>query len=145
MIKSSLTPEFAYSRSPFADNGYDSYSESCDVEDKSVESKVDDPEEEDEETKFDNCRKVGFVATNDKVMRLKKEIERISEENRAGKGQIRKKDTICDKVMKLRGGIERLREENRAQKDQLKQKDSICHEAVILRKEMERLREENKT
>ncbi|XP_061350660.1 protein NETWORKED 3A-like [Gastrolobium bilobum] len=117
----------------FSDNGYDTYSEHCDV-DESVESEVDDPElEEEEGTKFHDCtieKKVSFVAADDEVMRLRDEIKRLNEESKAHRDQLKQKDTICDEVMMLRGEIERLREENEAQKEQLKQKDEEKIEVI---------------
>lgn len=132
----------------FAEKGYDSYSENCDVE-ESVESEIDDPEHEEEEnnTKFADYKekeKVWFVAASDEVMKLRKEIERLSEVNKAGKDQIKQKDKIRDEVMMLREEMERLREENKAQKDELKKKDTMCDEVMMLRKEIERVREENR-
>ncbi|KAJ1435709.1 Protein Networked [Sesbania bispinosa] len=131
----------------FADNkGYDSYSENCDVE-ESVESEVDDPEQEKEEdTKFDNYKEeeeVGFMAANDEVKRLREEIERLSKENKAHKDQIKQIDIIRDEVMMLREEIEILRKENKEQKDELKLKDTICDEVMVLREEIARVREEN--
>ncbi|KAJ1378357.1 Sodium/solute symporter superfamily [Sesbania bispinosa] len=130
----------------FADNnkGYDSYSENCDVE----ESEVDYLEQEKKEgTKFDynkEKKEVQFVAANDEVLkRLREEIERLNEENKAHKDQIKQIDNIRDEVMMLREEIEILREENKEQKDELKQKDTICDEVMVLREEMERVREEN--
>ncbi|RDX69040.1 Protein NETWORKED 3A, partial [Mucuna pruriens] len=159
----------------FADDSYDSYSESCDVE-ESGESEVDDPEQEEEvDTKFNNCTEeegVRFVAANNEVMGLKKEIERLNEENkdqieekyniydeelmsreeierlrkenRELKDELKLKGTICGEVMMLREEIERLRKENRVQKDELYQKGIICGEAMMLREEIERLRKENR-
>ena len=113
--------------------GYDTYSESCDVEEY-VESEVDDPEqEEEEETKFHNCTKeeeVSFLAVNDEVITLRDEIKRLNEETKVQKDQLKLKDTICEEVMMLREEIERLREENEAQKEQLKQKDEEKIEVI---------------
>ncbi|TKY52554.1 NETWORKED 3A [Spatholobus suberectus] len=131
----------------FADNNYDSYSESCFVE-ESGESEVDDPEQEEEEdTKFDNSteeEEVRFVAANDEMMGLRKEIERLGEENKDHMDQIKEKYNIYDEVMMLREEIERLREENRVQKDELNQKGIICVEVMMLREELERLRKESR-
>ncbi|TKY61833.1 NETWORKED 3A [Spatholobus suberectus] len=118
----------------FSDSGYDTYSEHCDVY-ESVESEVDDPEQEEEEgTKFlHNCTReeqVSFVAVSDEVMKLRDEIKRLNEENKAHRDQIKQKDTICDEVMMLREEIERLRDKNEAQKEQLKQKDEEKIEVI---------------
>ncbi|XP_028186022.1 protein NETWORKED 4B-like [Glycine soja] len=131
----------------YADDSYDSYSESFDVE-ESVESEVDDPEQEEEEvTKFDNCteeEEVQFVVANDEGMRQRKEIERLGEENKDHKDQIKEKCNIHEVVMVLREEIEGLRKETRVQKDELSQKSIICSEVMMLREEKERLREENR-
>ncbi|CAI8615034.1 unnamed protein product [Vicia faba] len=120
----------------FADTGYDTYSENFDV-DESVESEVDDPEQEEkEETKFSYTKEERVssvavaVAVNDEVMNLKNEIKRIKEENEIRKEQLKQKDTVCDEVMKLREEIEKLREENEEQKEQLKQKDEQKIEVI---------------
>lgn len=121
----------------FSDNGFDTYSHSehCDAY-ESEESEVDDPEHEEEEgTKFlHNCTKedhVSFVAeSDDEVMKLRDEIKKLNEENRAHRDQIKQKDTICDEVMVLREEMERLRDENEAQKEQLKQKDEEKIEVI---------------
>ncbi|OIW12704.1 hypothetical protein TanjilG_24637 [Lupinus angustifolius] len=84
----------------FGDNGYDIYSENCEVE-ESIKSEVDDPEKEEE---------------------VEEEVEDVDEE-RVRDLLVEEKHTICDEVMMLREEVERLRKENRAQKDQLKQKD----------------------
>ncbi|MED6132149.1 hypothetical protein PIB30_016571 [Stylosanthes scabra] len=75
----------------FADSGYDSNSESCDVEDEFVESEVDDPELEDD---------VRSVASSNKVVKMKKELESYSEKNKGDKDQIKKKDS-CKVNIKL--------------------------------------------
>ncbi|KAK7277711.1 hypothetical protein RJT34_22726 [Clitoria ternatea] len=118
----------------FADNSYDSYSENYDAE-ESAESEVDDPEQEEEEgTKFDTCAKdedVRFATANDEAMRLRKEIERLNEENKAHKDQNKQKHCkVCDEVMMLREEIEQLRKENRVQKDELEQKDQEKIEVI---------------
>ncbi|KAK7396837.1 hypothetical protein VNO78_17998 [Psophocarpus tetragonolobus] len=118
----------------FSDNGYDSYSEHCDVY-ESEESEVDDPDQEEEEgTKFlHNCTKkeqTSFVAVSDEVIKLRDEVKRLNEENKAHKDQMKQKDTICDEVMKLREEIGRLRDDNEAQKEQLKQKDEEKIEVI---------------
>ncbi|XP_027352835.1 protein NETWORKED 3A-like [Abrus precatorius] len=117
----------------FADNGYDTYSEHCDVY-ESEESDVDDPEQEEEGTEFLNYTKeeqqASVMATSDEVMRLRDEIKRLNEENRAHRDQLKQKDTICDEVMMLREEIGRLRDENEAQKEQLKQKDEEKIEVI---------------
>ncbi|XP_027368001.1 protein NETWORKED 3A-like [Abrus precatorius] len=131
----------------FADNSYDSYSENCDVE-ESAESEVDDPEQEEEEgTKIEKCREeeeAQFEPVNDDLMGLRKEIKRLSEENKAHKDQSKQNYNICSEVMMLREEKERLRKENRVQKDELNQKDTICGEVMKLREEVERVREENR-
>lgn len=121
----------------FSDNGYDTYSEHCDVY-ESEESEVDDPEQEEEEeegTKFlhksTKKEQVLFVVAGDvEVMKLRDEIKRLNEENKAQRDQIKQKDTICDEVMMLREEIERLRDENEAQKERLKQKDEEKIEVI---------------
>ncbi|KAK7337390.1 hypothetical protein VNO77_17961 [Canavalia gladiata] len=116
----------------FSDNGYDTYSEEhCDVY-ESEESEVDDPEQEEEEgTKFLNCTKEEqVVAANDEGMRLRDEVKRLNEENKAQRDQLKLKDTVCDEVMRLREEIERLRDENKAQKEQLQQKDEEKIEVI---------------
>lgn len=120
----------------FSDHGYDTYSEHCDVY-ESEESEVDDPEEEEEEegTKFlhNNTKEeqVQFVAVSDEeVVKLRDEVKRLNEENKAHRDQIKLKSTICDEVMMLREEIERLREENEAQKEQLKHKDEEKIEVI---------------
>ncbi|KHN28238.1 hypothetical protein glysoja_038860 [Glycine soja] len=120
----------------FSDNGYDTYSEHCDVY-ESEESEVDDPEQEEDEegTKFlHNSIKneqVSFVAASDvEVMKLRGEVKRLNEENKAHRDQIKQKDTICDEIMMLREEIGRLRDENEAQKEQLKQKDEEKIEVI---------------
>ncbi|KAG5080148.1 hypothetical protein JHK86_004213 [Glycine max] len=131
----------------FTHDSYDSYSECFDVE-ESVESEVDDPEQEEEEvTKFDNCieeEEVKIVAANDEVMGLRKEINRLGEENKDHKDQIKEKYNVYDEVMVLREEVEGLRKENRVQKDELNQKSIICGEVMMLREEIERLNEENR-
>ncbi|XP_058740719.1 protein NETWORKED 3A [Vicia villosa] len=120
----------------FADTGYDTYSENFDA-DESVESEVDDPDQEEkEETKFSYTKEEQVlsvavaVAVNDEVMNLKNEIKRIKEENDIHKEQLKQKDTVCDEVKKLREEIEKLREENETQKEQLKQKDEEKIEVI---------------
>ncbi|KAK7392354.1 hypothetical protein VNO78_20790 [Psophocarpus tetragonolobus] len=126
----------------FADDSYDIYSESCDIE-ESVESEVDDPEQQEEkDTKLDNCteeEELPFVAANDEVMVPRKEIERLGEENI----DQNKKYNIYDEVVMLREEIEQLRKENSVQKDELNQKSIICGEVMMLREEIEQLRKEN--
>lgn len=118
----------------FADtnNGYDTYSENCYV-DESVESEVDDPDQEEEEedgTQL-NCTKEEQVSSNEEVMRLRDEIKGLNEENKAQKEQLKqKKDAICDEVKKLREEIGRLRNENEAQKEELKMKDEEKIEVI---------------
>lgn len=111
----------------FADNGYDTYSEDCAI-DEYEESDVYDPDQEQEErAKFHNFTKeeqVSFVASaNEEVMKLRDEIKRLNEETKVNKDQLKKKDAICDEVIMLREEIEKLRDENEAQKEELKQKD----------------------
>ncbi|KAJ1392714.1 Protein Networked [Sesbania bispinosa] len=116
----------------FADTGYDTYSENCYV-DESVESEVDDPDEQEEEEgiEFHNCKEqVSFVAGNEEVIKLRDEIKRLNEENKVHRDQLKQKDTICDEVMMLREEIERLRDENGAQKEQLKEKDEEKIEVI---------------
>lgn len=111
----------------FADNGYDTYSDNCDL-DESVESEVDDPDQEEEEIK-----RVVIKAANDdneEIVRLRDEIKRLNEENKVHKEQLKQKDTICDEVMMLREEIKRLRDENVEQKKQLKQKDGEKIEVI---------------
>lgn len=115
------------------DRGYDSYSESCDVE-ESVKSEIDDPEHEEE---------VQSVDANE-VMKLTSETERLGEEKKTHKEPIKQKDDILDEVMKLREEIELLRKENEAHKDKLKQKETISNEVVKkLREEIEQLKKVN--
>ncbi|RDX93670.1 Protein NETWORKED 3A, partial [Mucuna pruriens] len=118
----------------FSDNGYDTYSEHCDVY-ESEESDVDDPElEEEEGAKFlHNSTKedhVSFVAVSDEVMKLRDEVKRLNEEGKAHRDQVKQKDAICYEVMMLREEIERLKDENEAQKEQLKQKDEEKIEVI---------------
>nr|AFK39717.1 unknown [Lotus japonicus] len=70
----------------FADNGYDTYSEDCAI-DEYEESDVYDPDQEQEErAKFHNFTKeeqVSFVASaNEEVMKLRDEIKRLNEETK---------------------------------------------------------------
>ncbi|KAF1878334.1 hypothetical protein Lal_00047001 [Lupinus albus] len=113
----------------FGDNGHDIDSEDCDV-DESMESEVDDPEKEEEESNCTKENEVVFVNANDEVMRLSKEIERLNEVNKAYKDEINQKDKIYGEVMVLREEVERLKNENKAQKDQLKQKDEDKIEVI---------------
>ncbi|KAK7259442.1 hypothetical protein RIF29_25049 [Crotalaria pallida] len=113
----------------FADNGYDTYSENCYIED-CTESEVDDPEQEEEEEEDTQENQVLLMAVDDEVMKLKDEIKRLNEENKAHENELKKKDTICDEVMKLRDEMKRLGEENKAQKEQLKQKDEEKIEVI---------------
>lgn len=125
----------------FDDHGYDSYYENCDVE-ESVESEIDDPEHE-ENAKFVDYiehAEVHSVAANE-VMKLRKEIERLGEEKKAHKDQIKLKNDILDEVMMLREQIERAQKENKVQKDELEKKDMICKEIVMkLMEEMEEIK-----
>nr|KYP71503.1 hypothetical protein KK1_010764 [Cajanus cajan] len=95
----------------FADDNYDSYSESCGVE-ESGESEVYDPEQEEEDA-------------NDEVMGPRKEIERLVLND-----ELKQKSTDGGGVMMLREEVERVREENRGQKDHLKQKDQEKIEVI---------------
>jgi len=117
----------------FSDNGYDTYSEHCDVY-ESEESEVDDPEHEEEEEgpKFVNTKKEKAlsVAVSDELMKLRDEVKRLNEENNAHRDQIKEKNTICDEVRMLREEIGRLRDENEGQKKQLKQKDEEKIEVI---------------
>ncbi|XP_028762286.1 protein NETWORKED 3A-like isoform X2 [Neltuma alba] len=115
------------------DRSYDSYSEHCDAE-ESVESEIDDSELK-LTTKF---------ADDDELMRLREEIERLEEENRAYKDQLNQKDAINDEVMILKELVGGLREENMAYKDQMKLKDALSNEVTILREDIKRFREENR-
>ncbi|XP_058770248.1 protein NETWORKED 4B-like [Vicia villosa] len=111
---------------------YDSYSENCDVE-ESVESEIDDPEQEGE---------VRPVAPNE-VMKL---FERVGEVKKTDKDQIKQKDDVLDEVMMLREEIDRLRKENEAYKNELAQKNTTYNEVVTnLREEIEQLKKINKT
>ncbi|KAJ7977496.1 protein NETWORKED 3A-like [Quillaja saponaria] len=104
---------------------YDSYSETCDTEDL-AESEIDDPEQEDE-NKLDDISKeeeTSCLALSDEVMKLREEIEKLREDNRIQKEQLKQKDEEKIEV------IEKLREENRIQKEQLKQKDEEKIEVI---------------
>ncbi|XP_020212924.1 protein NETWORKED 4B [Cajanus cajan] len=141
----------------FADDNYDSYSESCGVE-ESGESEVYDPEQEEEDANDEvmgprkeierlgeeNKDQIKKYNTCDEEMMLREEIEQLRKENRAQNDELRQKGTICGEVMMLREDVERLRKENRAQKDELEQKGSICGEVTMLREEIERLDKENR-
>ncbi|KAL2345371.1 hypothetical protein Fmac_006656 [Flemingia macrophylla] len=123
----------------FSDHGYDidtySHSEHCDAY-ESDESEVEDPEHEVEEegTKLlHNCTKsdhVSFGVVTDEVMKLRDEIKKLNEVNKANREQIKQKDTICGEVMMLREEIRRLRDEKEAQKEELKQKDKEKIEVI---------------
>ncbi|XP_019439057.1 PREDICTED: protein NETWORKED 3A-like [Lupinus angustifolius] len=131
----------------FGDNGYDIYSENCEVE-ESIKSEVDDPEKEEEVEEevedVDEERVRGANSDNCMYLQNTTSIHPISSDpacdmvpkddpSRSNKILylnknpidllVEEKHTICDEVMMLREEVERLRKENRAQKDQLKQKD----------------------
>ncbi|KAF7818246.1 protein NETWORKED 3A-like [Senna tora] len=101
----------------FTDRNYDSYSEICDVE-ESVDSEIDDSDLELEQAATTN-----FTKQCD-------EIERLREEIRTYKDQLKQKDGLSDQVSILKGEIEGLREENVAYKDQLKEKDEEKMEVI---------------
>ncbi|KAL5561559.1 hypothetical protein UlMin_031306 [Ulmus minor] len=106
-----------------SDLTYDSYSVSCDLED-SAESEVDDPEEYDQlEDGTPVLGKPKEEEFPDEVRKMKEEMKRLEEENRAQKDQLEKKDEERIAVRKLQEELMSLGEENRAQKEQLKQKD----------------------
>ncbi|KAL2323611.1 hypothetical protein Fmac_027990 [Flemingia macrophylla] len=142
----------------FADESYDSYSESCGIE-ESVESEVSDPEQEEEDAKDKamglrkEIERLGQEKKDqikekynilDEEMMLREEIERLRKVSRVQKDELKQKGTVCGEVMMLREEIERLSKENRAQKDELNQQGSICCEVIMLREEIERLRKENR-
>ncbi|WVZ08744.1 hypothetical protein V8G54_022090, partial [Vigna mungo] len=110
----------------FSDNGYDTYSEHCDVY-ESEESEVDDPEQEEEGTEFvHSCtkkEKASSLAVSYELLKLRDEVRRLNEEDNGHRDQIKEKNTICEEVKMLREEIGRLRDENEEQKKQLKQKD----------------------
>ncbi|KAE9611518.1 putative protein Networked (NET), actin-binding (NAB) [Lupinus albus] len=84
----------------FGDNGYDNYSENCDVE-ESVKSEVDDPEKEEEDR---IC---------DEVMMLREEVERLRKENRALKDELKEKDEEKIKVIRQMSlAIDFIKQEN---------------------------------
>ncbi|KAL9332216.1 hypothetical protein ACSQ67_001826 [Phaseolus vulgaris] len=123
----------------FSDNGYDTYSEHCDVY-ESEESEVDDPKQEEEEeeeegTKFVNSctekeKALSVAVSDDELMKLRDEVRRLNEENNAHRDQIKEKNTICEEVTMLREEIGRLRDENEGLKKQLKQKDEEKIEVI---------------
>ncbi|MED6220311.1 hypothetical protein PIB30_043669 [Stylosanthes scabra] len=72
----------------FADSGYDSNSESCDVEDEFVESEVDDPEHEDDK---DLLKKKDTIY-DEVAMMLREELEELRIENKTQKDHLKQKD-----------------------------------------------------
>lgn len=117
----------------FKDRSYDSYSDNCDVEEY-LESEIDDSELK-LSTKF---------AEHDELIRLREEIDRLREENKAYKEELNQKNALNDEVMILKEMVGGLREENMAYKDQLKLKDALCDEVKVLREDIERFREDNR-
>ena len=117
-------------RSPFSSAKYqfekpmsvvtdDSYSETCDPED-SAESEVDDPELEDDEQECQTpiCEKpkeekVSSAIDYEELRKLKEEVERLQEENRAQKDQLKQKDDEKREVIRqLSLAVDVLKEEN---------------------------------
>uniref|UniRef100_A0A5B7C5E4 Putative WD repeat-containing protein 87 n=1 Tax=Davidia involucrata TaxID=16924 RepID=A0A5B7C5E4_DAVIN len=97
------------------DKSYDSYSETYDPE-ESGESEVDDPEQ-DEETQVDKEmeeeEEVSSGVSNDEVIKLREEIERLKQENEVQKEQLMQKDEEKREVIRqLSLAVDMLKEEN---------------------------------
>ncbi|KAL6968421.1 hypothetical protein U1Q18_034224 [Sarracenia purpurea var. burkii] len=99
----------------FNDKSYDSYSESYDPL-ESGESEVDDPEQEEEDQNGEEKEEEEVsseVVINNEVMNLRKEIERLKEENKIQKEQLREKDEEKREVIRqLSQAMDVLKEEN---------------------------------
>ncbi|KAJ7972886.1 Protein NETWORKED 3A [Quillaja saponaria] len=103
------TIKYQSDKSICSDKTYDTCSET------SAESEIDDPEQEDE-TKLDDKVKeeeTSCLAENDEVVKLREQIEKLREENKIQKEQLKRKDEEKIEVIRhLSLAVDVLKEEN---------------------------------
>lgn len=115
---SSTKYQLEKSTSGMSNQTYDSCSETCDTE-ESAESEVDDPEEEDDEEygtpvhenlkEEEISRGVGY----EELRKLKEEIDRLEEEKRIQREQLKQKDEEKrEAIRQLSMAVDMLKEEN---------------------------------
>lgn len=96
------------------DQTYDSFSETLDHE-ESAESEVDDPEQEDGNlvTEVTRDEEVSSEVSSEEVMKLKEELQRLEEENRIQRDQLKQKDEEKrEAIRQLSFAVDVLKEEN---------------------------------
>lgn len=94
------------------DKAYDSYSEVYGPEEESDESEVDDPEEEEDQTVENHPLAVETEQVQE-IMRLKEEVERLRDENKAQRAQLEQKDEEKREVIRqLSLAMDLIRDEN---------------------------------
>lgn len=96
------------------DQTYDSFSETFDHE-ESAESEVDDPEQEygNLVTEVTRDEEVSSEVSSEEVMKLKEELQRLEEENRIQRDQLKQKDEEKrEAIRQLSFAVDVLKEEN---------------------------------